>query len=209
MYLSQKINQTLNTNLPIFVGEFKYEAIRRRLGKIFNFPDDLKFKVEKFDDFCKDEYSFSGIYDFSKDVKYVVLNVSSEKDTLRIDHKDYNIWSFLLSQVIQHESIHQLQYQHRTCTEVALLEFRDLRGSLNEEREYLSDKDEIDAYGHDMAMEIKFHYPDKNPYDILRDISKARKIASYNYYKKIFRTTKWNAVKKRLLHKTYNWMKYV
>ena len=115
----------------------------------------------------------------------------------------------LLSQVIQHETIHQLQYQHRDCHDIAKLDFRDLRGSLNEEREYLADKDEIDAYGHDIAMEIKYHYPGKDPYNILKNISKVRKLPSYNYYKQTFKTTKWSMVKKRLLKKTYNWIKYV
>ena len=209
MYLSEKIHNTFDSNLDKFVGEFTYTAIRRRLGIIFNFPADLKFKIEKYDDFEEDEYNLSGVYDFNKDRKYIVLNVSSKKNTLRLDHQDYDQWTFLLSQVIQHETIHQLQYQHRDCHDIAKLDFRDLRGSLNEEREYLADKDEIDAYGHDIAMEIKYHYPGKDPYNILKNISKVRKLPSYNYYKQTFKTTKWSMVKTRLLKKTYNWIKYV
>ena len=45
MYLSEKIHNTFDSNLDKFVGEFTYTAIRRRLGIIFNFPADLKFKT--------------------------------------------------------------------------------------------------------------------------------------------------------------------
>ena len=115
-----------------------------------------------------------------------------------------------MSQVCQHETIHQLQWQNRESDEQpCTLDFRNLTGSISEEKEYLSDIDEIDAYGHDIAMEIKYSYPNKDPYEILKTIDSRRKVWSYIYYKKTFKGDDWSNIKNRLLKKTYQWMPHV
>ena len=209
MYLSATINDAFDINKEKFVGNLTYKTIQRRLGMIFDHPKDLKFKVETFEDIDEDEFTVSGLYDMVYDKKYVILNFSNQSDSINIDNYTFDQFKFLVSQTIQHEAIHQSQYEQREeIEEPVKLDFRNFAGTLDEEREYLSDLDEIDAYAHDIAMEIKYFYPNKNPYDILKTIGKRRKIVSYNYYKKTFKGCGWTAIKNKLLLKTYNWMPY-
>jgi len=210
MYLAPNIEKVFVENKSKFDGYLTYDTITRRLGKAFDFPKDLKFKIERYGDLKEQEYTVSGLYDMTCDKKYVILNVSKHSNTLNLSGHTYDEFSFLVSQTIQHETIHQNQWQHRDYIEdVVKLDFRNVYGTLSEEREYLSDVDEIDAYAHDIAMEIRFYYPNKDPYTVLRAISRSRKIPSYNYYKRTFGRCDWSAIKKRLLNKTYKWMAYV
>ena len=55
-------------------------------------------------------------------------------------------------------------------------------------------------------MEIKFYYPKKDPYEVLRNISRYKKIWSYNYYKKTFKNDDWSEVKNSLLKKAFQWL---
>ena len=75
--------------------------------------------------------------------------------------------------------------------------------------EYLTMFDEIDAFGHDIAMEIRYHYPKLDPYEVLRDIKRYRLLFSYRYYLRTFKGTKWKDVHDRLSKKINNWLPYV
>ena len=76
--------------------------------------------------------------------------------------------------------------------------------------DYLAELDEIDAYVHDIAMEIREYYPKSDPMDVLRNINKRRKLWSWNYYRSAFKDSKdWSDVKTRLLKKTYLWLPHV
>lgn len=210
MYLAPNIDQVLESNKYRFLGKNEYSSIARRLNIAFGHPKDLRFKFEEFDELHANDYTFAGLYDMTTDKRYVILNVSSNAKTLHINRNDYRTFKFLISQAIQHETIHQLQWQYRDeIDDPVKLDFRNLHGTLSEEREYLSDKDEIDAYAHDIAMEIKFYYPNKNPYDQLNNIDRLRKLPSYNYYKITFKNCRWNRIKKQLLLKTYKWIPHV
>lgn len=210
MYLSQQIDEILESNKNKFIGELPYTTIVRRLGMIFNFPKDLKFRHEEFQDIDPDEFTISGLYDMTTNKRYIILNVSDYTKNLNLTNYAFKDFKFFVSQVIQHETIHQDQWQFRDGTEDPVkLDFRNFTGTLQEEREYLSDIDEVDAYGHDIAMEIKYYYPNENPYSVLKSINKKRKIPSYSYYKHTFKNTSWSKVKKRLLSKTYGWIPHV
>jgi hypothetical protein len=207
MYLAPEINKVLWDNRSIFLGSLTYATVTRRLSKIFDFPKDLKFKHETFNDIRSNEFTVSGLYDMYFDKKYVILNFSNKGNTISFEPHGLEPFLFLVSQTIQHETIHQMQWLNREPEDEAVkLDFRNFGGTLDEEREYLSDVDEIDAYAHDIAMEIKRYYPNRNPYDVLRNINKTRKIHSFNYYKRIFSRCEWTSIKKQLLKKIYNWM---
>lgn len=210
MYLSQQIDDVLESNRHKFIGNLSYATIIRRLGISFDFPKDLKFRFEKFKDVDVDEFMVSGLYDMAYNKKYIILNFSLYSDYINLTHYSFETFKFFVSQVIQHETIHQDQWQYRDGTEDPVkLDFRNTTGTLREEREYLSDIDEIDAYAHDIAMEILFYYPKENPYNILKTINRRRKIPSYLYYKDTFKNTSWTKVKNRLLSKTYGWIPHV
>ena len=210
MYLAPEIDKVLDDNKHKFIGELSYNTIVRRLGLAFDFPKDLKFKVEEFKDVDVNEFTVSGLYDMINNKKYIILNVSDEGKSLEFDEKTFSSFKFLISQTIQHESIHQNQWQHRDDVDAPIkLDFRNFGGTIEEEREYLADIDEIDAYAHDIVMEMKYYYPKEDPYKVLRRIELARKIPSYRYYKYTFKNCSWYKIKKHLFSKIYKWIPYV
>lgn len=206
MYLSEKINEALEKKKHKFVGVNGYYKIIYNLNRILG-SKDLKFKHESFSELDEESYSIAGLYDMTTDIRYVIINFSDKNLDFDLPEEGWEDFKFYLSQVIQHETIHKDQWQHRDRDEDPVkLDFRNLSGTKEEERSYLSDLDEIDAYAHDIAMEIKYFYPKKDPYDVLKHISKTRKLCSYNYYRKIFRGCDWSMIKNKLLLKTFKWM---
>ena len=207
MFLAKEIDYALEKSKPKLFGTNSYKSITYTLNRSFG-KKDLKFRYETFDNFDEDDFSVSGLYDQNTDIRYIIFNFSSDVDKLTIDN--WRVFKFETSQAIQHESIHQLQWQHRDPGEDSYkLEFRLMQDSDDDDPEYLADVDEIDAYAHDIAMEIKFYYPNRDPYEVFRNINRCRKLASFSYYKKTFRNCDWLDIRKRLLTKTFRWIKYV
>lgn len=210
MYLASVIDQILEDKKPKLLGRPSYFHITGVLNRGFKKELPFKFRFETFDDYGPEDISVSGLYDMEEDIKYIILNFPKETKHYSITKENWREFKFAVSQVCQHETIHQLQWQNReTDGEPCSIDFRNLTGTISEEKEYLADIDEIDAYGHDIAMEIKFCYPKKDPYEILRTIDSRKKLWSYNYYKKIYKGDDWSKIRKRLLKKTYQWMPYV
>ena len=211
MYLAPAIDQVLEDKKSKLLGRPTYYQIAGTLTRAYKKADiPFKFRFETFDDYGPDDISVSGLYDMEEDIKYIILNFPKEQKHYTITNENWREFKFAVSQVCQHETIHELQWQNReTDGEPCSIDFRNLTGSISEEKEYLADIDEIDAYGHDIAMEIKFCYPKKDPYEILRTIDSRKKLWSYNYYKKIYKGDDWSKIKKRLLKKTFQWMPYV
>jgi len=208
VYLSNTINPLIDNNKDKFMRRQWYSDLLRTLSDTFKDLADTKFVIEKFDDFDRYEYSFSGFYDMSEDKKYIVLNLSKKHKKFEMNNKMFKDFKFLLSQVIQHESIHQCQWSNRPeFKEPVTVDFRDngVGMSKEEERKYLADMDEIDAYGHDIALEIKYFYPKTDPLKVLRYPSRYKKITSYFIYNKAFKGIDWNNIKKRLIRKAYDW----
>lgn len=209
MYLASSINQSLENHKSKLLGWNPYSSLTTKLEQAFR-KKDLKFKYERFPFIDKDDFSVSGLYDMTTNKRYVILNVSDKCFDFRLKKDRWEEFKFFVSQVVQHETLHQMQWQYRDeCNENVQLDFRNMIGTKEEERVYLSDLDEIDAYGHDIAMEIKFFYPDKCPYEILKTLNKRRKVWSYSYYKKSFKGCEWSGVKNRLLKKTFLWLPHV
>ena len=206
MYLAPALDEKLESRKYRLLGAPYYETIVRVLRRAVG-EKDLKVRYELFDDFDENEYSVSGLFDMHENSRYVIFNFSKHSNNLWIDSKRWKEFKFLVSQAIQHETIHQYQWQNRDAgDEPVKLDFRNLVGASEEDREYLSDPDEIDAYGHDIAMEIKFYYPKKNPYQILANLDRTKKISSYLYYKNTFKGCDWSNIRKKLLLKTYKWI---
>jgi hypothetical protein len=72
--------------------------------------------------------------------------------------------------------------------------------------EYFAMVEEIDAYAHDLAMEICFNYPHMPPRDILKNINHCDGLETWKIYKKYFRKARWLHVRNELLRKTYRWL---
>lgn len=210
MYLSKDIDHCFNNNQSKFDGYVSYRSLSARLRHTFKSIDNLKFKIIRTNHLCVNEFSVAGLYDQSKNMKYVILNLSKYSNEMLFDKPLLKDFTFLISQTIQHETIHQDQFKHRKDTDLeAELDFRISAIDTVEEKLYLSDYDEIDAYAHDIAMEMKQFYPLSDPYDILKTIYSKRKLPSFSYYKNTFKGCEWDQVKKRLFLKTYKWIPYV
>lgn len=211
MYLAGLIDNVLESKKDKLVGRSTYFYICDVLNRAFRNVEPFKFRFETYYDYGREDYSVSGIYDQDDDKKYIVLNFSKTCKTFTITPEKWKEFKFSVSQVCQHESIHQCQWSmvsDPSLKEVTgKLDFR--MEQVNDDKEYLADPDEIDAYGHDIAMEIKFYYPKKDPYDVLRNINKYKKLWSYNYYKKTFKGEDWTEIKHHLYKKTYKWIPYV
>ena len=210
MYLSGTLDSLIDSNKDKFIRRQWYSDLLRTFNDTFKDLKDTKFVIEKFDDFEQYSYSFSGFYDMNEDKKYIVLNLSRNHKKFEMNNRMFKDFKFLLSQVIQHESIHQCQWSHRPeFRDPVTVDFRDngMGMSKEDERIYLSDMDEIDAYGHDIALEMKHYYPRTDPMKILRYPSRYKKLTSFFIYNKAFKGVNWNDIKKRLISKAYNWTK--
>ena len=208
MYLSNSIDSLIDSNKDKFIRKQWYGDLLRSLKDTFKDFKDTNFVIEKFDDFDQHMYSFSGFYDMFENKKHIVLNLSCNHKKFELNNKMFKDFKFLLSQVIQHESIHQTQWSFRSeFKEPVTVDFRDngIGMSKEEERRYLSDMDEIDAYGHDISLEMKHYYPKTDPLKILRYPFRYKKLTSFFIYNKAFKGVDWNDIKKRLIRKAYKW----
>lgn len=212
MYLAPKIDEVLESKKSKLIGRSKYYHVTSVLNRAFQKVEPFKFRYETYEDYGKDDYSVSGLYDMETDVRYIILNLPKDTKYLTLDEKRWSEFKFAISQVCQHESIHQCQWSFRSGYELEKepLEFRNKSNEpVDELQLYLADPDEIEAYAHDIAMEIKFYYPKSNPYDVLKVVGRKKKLWSYMYYKKTFKGEDWSLIKKHLLKKTYRWLTVV
>jgi hypothetical protein len=122
-------------------------------------------------------------------------------------------FKFMLTQVLQHELIHKHQYSHRIGLENSCCLYYDIKGGEKSDKDYmdyLAELDEIEAYAHDIALEIVHHYPRLSPYKVLDTINKRKKIWSWHHYRDTFEYSEdWDDVKHRLLKKTYQWIPHI
>ena len=210
MYLAPVIDETLESIRSKIVGKSSYFYITSVLNRAFKNTERFKFRYETFENYSKDDYSVSGLYDMDKNQRHIIINFPKCSGKIEITPKMWRDFKFSISQVCQHETIHQDQWQYRESDgEPCMIDFRRLSETDIDEKEYLADSDEIDAYAHDIAMEIKFCYGRQDPLEVLRNIDSKRKLWSYNYYKKTFKGDDWTIIKKRLLKKTFLWLPHV
>lgn len=157
------------------------------------------------------DFYMGGLYAFDRDTIHLQIIISNKVDVVPIK-ECWAEFKFLFSQTLQHEMLHRHQWFMRgddfEYDDMGAIDHRYFENlDIEEERGYLSDTDEIDSYSHDIAMEIKFYYPHKNPIDVLRTIDKKRKVWSYSYYKRTFKDVpEWSQIKRKLLKKTYLWL---
>lgn len=209
MYLAENFNAGIDSVKDKLLGTPSAYYAAHCLNRVFK-NDGIKFNHISDKAIDKYDYTVSGQYDYSEDVRYITFIVSPLVGSFTVEEKDWEDFRFFTSQVMQHESIHQYQYSFRDCTNTkCTIDFRPWSLSRDEEKDYLRDVDEIEAYAHDIIMEILYYYPKRNPREVLRNIDKARKAWSYRYYKKTFRNSKeWDSIRNHLLKKSYKWIPY-
>ena len=190
MYLERKIVTALEKTA--FSGEMDHGQIVeecRRVLKRFGVRVELSYS-DKLNEY---EFAVSGYYDSSRVRLPILLRLH-----FSLDHGSVFKWTqarrkdfvFKVSQVLQHELIHKHQAQYRD----GLLGYSD--------DDYLTNKDEIGAYAHDIMLELK---QNNNGWNILRHISQYN-IPSYKIYSHSFGQQDWHKVKNRLLKQVFKWM---
>ena len=204
-----KISDILESRKEKIINGVKYKTITNLLNRSFNKHfTDFKFVYETYDNLELDEISVAGVYDFNKNKKYVVFSFSEMTDNIYINEEQWSDLKFLIAQTCLHENVHQEQFKFRdkSLFDMSRLDFRKLSQDAEDDITYLADKDEIDAYAHDLALEIKHFYPFFSTSYVLNTVSKRRYCWSYRYYSKTYKNQDWYKIKKRLLKKTYNWL---
>ena len=205
--MKNKVEKLILKNKDKFIGRHTHNEFKNLIKKIFK-----KYRVKVniltvFENDSIDLTGFGGAYDSEKDIIeldfFVTLN---ETDTILISESFWSEFSFRLTQLIQHEQLHRQQSVARDH----LFESRKYKVEKDDsgEREYLSDSDEIDAYSHDIALEIMKFYKNHQKYDIFSKISRKKRLESLKIYKKAFKNTKWTKIYKKLMKKTYKWTEY-
>lgn len=219
MYLASKLHKEIEKYFSpeeIIGRELTYGQISRRMNKILR-PLGAKGKVirdvnlKNTTGSSRQYYSFSGYYDTEATGIPIVVNAhfASNKKTFVFTRARYNGFMFMFSQIVQHEFIHQSQYEFRPEQSDRLVKVHH-SDKLSKKRlkqiEYLSAWCEIEAYAHDIAMEINQYYPTSNPSTILKHIDGHRKLYSYKFYKDAFKGTEWDRLKKSLMRKIWRWL---
>lgn len=219
MYLASKIHKELKHHFPaddIIGVELAYGAITGRLNKVLR-PLGAKIRVKRDKELkvnCgsnKQPYNFSGYFDTEKKKNAIVLNVhfTPSRNTFKFTRRNYNGFIFMLSQILQHEFIHESQFAFRPVQaerKVKVFHSDKISKKRLLQIEYLREWCEIEAYAHDIAMEINYYYPHLKPSAVIKHIDKHRKLYSYMFYKRDFKGTDWTRLKKSLLRKIWRWI---
>lgn len=211
MYLAKDINQRIDRWAPKLWGSLPHTLIRRRIQACLQ-PFDVRVDLQPDAGLEAHQSAMSGLFDSDIEVRNITISLhfATCVDEFIIDDHNWREFRFQLSQVVQHELLHRSQSERRQHLDNPYTLYYDIkagRKSDKDQMDYLAEFDEIDAYAHDIAMEIRFNYPGQDPYAILRNIGRRRKVWSWNYYARSFRhSPDWSEVRHRLLKKTYQWI---
>jgi hypothetical protein len=207
MYLASDFNAGIDSVKNKLLGTPSAYYVAHCLNRVFK-KDRIKFNHVHDKSIDKYDYAVTGQYDMTEDIRYITFIVSANTGHVSITESQWREFKFLTSQVMQHESIHQYQYSFRDCSMIKCqVDFRPWSLDKESEKDYLRDTDEIEAYAHDIIMEILYHYPKRDPKEVLRNIDRTRKLWSYTYYKKTFRgSDEWSVIRNQLLKKAYKWV---
>lgn len=219
MYLASKLHKELDEhfsadeflNKTVTYGKISaaFNKILRPLGAKARVIRDKEMKAKKGTN--RHHYTVTGYFDTEKKTMPIMINIhfSSARKEFKFTKANYNGLRFMFAQTVQHEFIHKSQYAFRpeqADRSVKVYYSHPLSKERLKEIEYLSTWCEIEAYAHDIAMEIKQYHSEKNPATVISHIDSYRNIYSYSVYKKAFQGTNWDRLRKSLLRKVWRWM---
>lgn len=200
MYLAKKVDSIIDELRDVFIHGDNCEQISKKFNKAFK-PFNVKFNFEH----ClqgTNDYSIGAFYDDDVDRIFLTIYVDEELfPNFFVTENSWPLLKFKLSQTIQHELIHQNQYESRNFIENSY--------DHENEKNYLKNYDEIDAYSHDIAMEIAFFYKNSEKTEIFHKINEKNLLESYQIYKNVFSEENWDKIRKKLLKKTYKWLEII
>jgi hypothetical protein len=203
MYLARKINKRLK---PL------YDALR---GRDTILHSDLRKLIQTAirpfqarcvmigDAIATDDCGISGVFepeDHHTPIK-IEVHVSKFSDKLYLSDKLVRHMVYAIFQSLSHELIHQYQYRFRDDRAPIMAYMLGGGEPMNERQAYLAEIDEIDAYAHDIAIEL-FHFFPGNYMDHLRN-GRYTKSLAWAMYVEAFHGTDWKDIRNRLYKKVY------
>jgi hypothetical protein len=212
--LANDINQRIDAWAPKLQGSVPHQKIRQSLHRCLK-PFDVKIALQPEHELEAHQVCMSGLFDSEIESRNITitLHFGTCVDEFIFDEYSWSEFRFQLSQVVQHELLHRSQSERRQHLDNPCTLYYDVKAGAKSDKDqmdYLAEFDEIDAYAHDIAMEIKYYYPRQDPYEILGSINRRRKVWSWNYYARSFRhSSDWSEVRNRLLKKAYQWLPHV
>jgi hypothetical protein len=211
MQSSHQIEQRLNAWKPKFLGRHRLEDLTKLVESCFK-PWHVRAKIQQDPELGWQESAISGLFDSQLRRKNIdiIVHVGWGGAWFSITEKTWASFKFDLGQVLQHELIHRRQASYRTHIDDEYSLYYDVKagaGADKQNMDYLAEFDEIEAYAHDIALEIQHYYPRQDPFKILATLNRRRRVWSWNYYKRTFKgSDDWSEVRNRLLKKTYLWL---
>ena len=214
MELGPQIEQRLVNWKPKLLGRHRHSDFALLVQRCLS-PFGVKVKSQWDAGLDWQTMAVSGLFDSEKLRRNITLFLyfSWGSEWFRVTEKNWPEIRFSISQCLQHELIHRRQAGHRLHLDNEYALYYDVKPSDSNDKQqmdYLAEFDEIEAYAHDIAMEIKNFYPNTNPLEILRTINYRKKLWSWTYYKRSFKNCEdWSEVRHRLLKKTYQWLPHI
>lgn len=215
MLTAAEINVVLEERFPSsMIGtEHSYPELSKRLSSVCRSLQIrsrvVKNKKIKFGK--RQDFDITAFYDTgAKSLPIMItLHVDPNRSGLKISRPLYNRLLLEISQAIQHEIVHQRHDEKNPkIFDESLLVRHSPRMSKKRitKIEYLSNKSEIDAHAHDIAVEINAFYPNLSPDAVIKKIDSMKKIKTYGMYRRVFKNMEWDHIRKMLLRKVWKWI---
>lgn len=214
MYQGKAIWKRLFKNSDWIKGRVMASTIKEKVDEIIS-PYRAKTKIinQKFNN-KKTAFMIGG--EFAPDVfrKPITIEicVSAQTGYIYFTKRRKERFMFLISQTLQHELIHLNQFKNRGCENFYTHYYNFSKGqsrSSLQKLEYYAMVEEIDAFAHDLAMEICYFYPDLDYKNVLKDINHFDLLDTWKVYRRTFKKARWIHVRNELLRKTYRWLPVV
>jgi hypothetical protein len=202
MFLAPKINKCVaslyhDMSSREVIGHDELRQVFQKAVK----PLGVRVVIRK-EELPKRAFAIGGFYEIDRVRQPVCIElfVSQKSEEIRVTKKWLANTAFVLYQTLSHELIHKYQYKGRDNHPCWIIDLDD-RVEMDEQQAYLAELDEIDAYAHDIALELAFYHPD-TCMDELRTMQ-SPKITSWTLYTESFEGTSWREIHNRLLKKVY------
>lgn len=145
----------------------------------------------------------------SKNSITIDVHIREDKGYIYFTEEKRQKYIFLLNQTLQHELVHKSQFASRGTSNFYTHHYYFTPGSSKKSAKmmkYLAMVEEIDAYAHDLAMEIKYFYPFEDPKQVLKQVNNYSDLVTWKIYSRAFKKARWPQVRNELLRKTYKWL---
>lgn len=211
MYLGKQIWRRLNKYSEWMSGRVTSSTMREKVQEIIA-PYGAKVRVTPQKVLSKRAwFMIGGEFDPCAVRRPITIDIIMREDKgyIYFTERRKQRFIFLLNQTLQHELVHKLQFINRGSQNFYTHHYYFTPGSSktsSKKMEYLAMVEEIDAYAHDLAIEIKFFYPFDDHRQILKRINEYSDLETWKMYNKTFKKARWMHVRNELLRKTYRWL---